>query len=103
MGSPGVRGKRAPLFLGMMRVGARKQVLLVCPESHFRLTVVTVYPVWEATSVRWSDQAWVPVPRPCVSSHDYCMLKAMDSAANQLVRQGELSLLCSCPLPPLGP
>lgn len=36
----GERGKRAPPFVGM-RTRAREQVLLVCPESHFHLTVAT--------------------------------------------------------------
>lgn len=106
MGSPGARGERAPLFLGMMRVGTREQVLLVCPQSRFRLTVVTACPVWEATSVHWSDQPWIPVPLSCVSSHDCCMLKAMDSAANPPVAFS-LSIrenrLYSAPvLPPFG-
>lgn len=36
----GERGKRAPPFVGM-RMRAREQVLLVCPESHFHLAVAT--------------------------------------------------------------
>lgn len=36
----GEKGKRAPLFVGM-RMRAREQVLLVCPESHFHLAVAT--------------------------------------------------------------
>ena len=36
----GERGKRAPPFLGI-RVKASEQVLLVCPESRFHLTVAT--------------------------------------------------------------
>lgn len=105
MGSPGVRRKWAPPFLGMMRLAAREQVLLVCPESRFRLTVVTVGSVWEATSVRCSDQPWIPVPLPRVSYHGYCMLKAMDSAANQpmafslSVRENRLYSAPALPLP----
>lgn len=38
---PGERGKRVSPFGGMMRVGARKQMLLVCPESDFYMTMAT--------------------------------------------------------------
>lgn len=39
-GIPGERGKKVPPFLGM-REGAKEQGLLVCPESHFHLTMST--------------------------------------------------------------
>lgn len=53
-GLPGERGKEVPPFSGM-RVGAREQLLLVCPESHFLLTMVTSY-ILSGRPVRWVGQ-----------------------------------------------
>lgn len=101
---PGETGKRAFPLRGMMRVGARKQVLLVYPESHFHLTMVT------RMSYLGGHFCGLIRPTLCfcplllyllpwllhVEGHGLCCQLV---PGHQLLPQGEFCPFCSCPTP----